>query len=260
MAVNISDRDGAGAKVEDTQVQLFSGGLDNTAYVLNGGVTWADIKADYLYADCTIFNPAGNLHYEFRIHPETLTLSGTQNLVIKEGSLGINGASGSIFTLQNLGATDGAFTRDFNGGDTYNLEIRGYKKQKTVINTIDAPVSLTVIPKAITDTYISGATTIGTTQGQVNPTDWLIEEITSNGVTKVTINGRFDYWHDDDEVIITFPAGTITTPMSAMAAREANSHTAAFDMEIVDGDTYTINRDNTIDLSHGASFQIVGIK
>lgn len=124
----------------------------------------------------------------------------------------------------------------------------------------DLGATLNVVPAATAGTYISGATSIGTGTGQVNPVDWLIEELTVGATTKVTVYGRFDHWDEDQIVTITFPAGTMTSTLSAIATREAGEHTTPINMEVGGPLVYTINRDDGISAASGVSFQIVGLK
>ena len=127
--------------------------------------------------------------------------------------------------------------------------------------SVNSITEIEIIDSATAVTYISG-TGVGTGVGQVNPVDWIIETVTSGAVTKVTINGGFDHFQEDGDVIITFPDGTFSGVISMMATRDdsGSSSPVNFSGRTGNSNVYTINRNNTIDGDHGLSFCIIGTR
>jgi len=120
-------------------------------------------------------------------------------------------------------------------------------------------IDLTIIPEATVESYITGVT-FGTGAGEIEVSDWLKEEVIANSVTKVTISGRFPSYDVDSGITINFPIGTITTTISANCTINDSNHLVPVNMVINNPNSYSIDRNDTINNSHGVSFQIIGIK
>jgi len=174
------------------------------------------------------------------------------------------------------------------GVEVRDMEIRGVKAQQTVINTTDfptAPVSdwsdgdigawngtsgrfepfspislqdwtteLNALINADSDT------STGTGTGQINAENVLLEEITADGLVKVTLTGQLTNYQEDDNISIQL--SSILSSISTAQINELNrsdefgTTTAAR----ISGTVWTLNRENDIAGDTPITFTVVGFR
>jgi len=90
----------------------------------------------------------------------------------------------------------------------------------------------------------------------------LLEEVaTPGGLTKVTLSGRFSYYHEDDDVNFDLPSGTFGTILTTHAQREqGEDYTSPMGIRKSGNDRVIFERDNGVDIDHRVSFTIVGYR
>lgn len=101
---------------------------------------------------------------------------------------------------------------------------------------------------------ITGAE-IGTSQGQVTPSDFYIQK-TGN---VVEVFGRFTSYIQDNPVTITVPNGTFSEVLMAMVGRNQAGVSSEIGIVIENEEQFTINRSNNIDGNSPFSIVIKGL-